>query len=109
MSSAEVERFVSDLKSDEGLRSELSGHASGVGSVVSFAKDTGYDINADEAAAYIHGQAGRELNDAELDAVAGGKGHANQTSTSSVSVATNVSGAGEIYSVAAAVAYVVLT
>ncbi|MBT3399484.1 MAG: Nif11-like leader peptide family natural product precursor [Rhodospirillaceae bacterium] len=101
MSNAEVERFVADLKSNDGLRSELSGHASGVGSVVAFAKDKGYDIEADEAAAYIHGQAGRELNDDELDAVAGGKG--NETSTSQTSVATEVSAA------AAAIAVIVLT
>ena len=103
MSSAEVERFVADLKTNEGLRSELSGHASGVGSVVSFAKDKGYDIDVDEAAAYIHGESGRELNDAELDAVAGGKG---SVSTSTNVVTTNeiaVVNAGEILVVAVAV------
>ena len=98
MSSAEVERFVADLKTNEGLRSELSGHASGVGSVVSFAKDKGYDIDVDEAAAYIHGEAGRELNDAELDAVAGGKG--------SVSTSTNVVTTNEIASMVVSSLYV---
>jgi len=29
MSQADAERFVADLKNDEGLRAELSGHASG--------------------------------------------------------------------------------
>ena len=98
MSSAEVERFVADLKTNEGLRSELSGHASGVGSVVSFAKDKGYDIDVDEAAAYIHGESGRELNDAELDAVAGGKG--------SVSTSTNVVTTNEIASMVVSSLYV---
>jgi len=113
MSGTEVERFVADLKSNEGLRSELSGHASGVGSVVSFAKDKGYDIDADEAAAYIHGQAGRELNDAELDAVAGGKGSGSVTSvTNVVTVAeavTQTAAAVEIVAATVAVAVVVLT
>lgn len=90
MSSAEVERFVADLTSNDGLRSELSGHASGVGSVVAFAKEKGYDIDVDEAAAYIHAQAGRELNDAELDAVAGGKGAPHVVITGLAAVAQAV-------------------
>lgn len=73
MSQSEVERFISDLKSNDTLRDELSLNASGIGSVVTFAKDKGYDITADEARGYIQAQSGRELNDAELDAVAGGK------------------------------------
>ena len=89
----------------------MSGHASGVGSVVSFAKDKGYDIDADEAAAYIHGQAGRELNDAELDAVAGGKGSGSVTSVTNVMMVaeavTQTAAAVEI--LAAAVVSVVLT
>lgn len=74
MSQAEVERFVADLKNNEDLRNELSGHASGIGSVVAFAKDNGYDVSAEEAGAYIQAQAGRELSDEQLDAIAGGKG-----------------------------------
>ena len=109
MSSAEVERFVADLKTNEGLRSELSGHASGLGSVVSFAKDKGYDIDTDEAATYIHGEAGRELNDAELDAVAGGKGFAS-TSTNVGDMVEAVAGAAAaVEAVAVAVAVIVLT
>jgi hypothetical protein len=78
---------------------------------VSFAKDKGYDIDADEAAAYIHGQAGRELNDAELDAVAGGKGSGSVTSVTNVvmvaEAVTQTAAAVEI--LAAAVVSVVLT
>ncbi len=88
MSKAEVERFVSDLKDNEGLRAELSGHASGVGSVVSFAKDKGYDISADEARDYIQGQSERDLSDDELDAVAGGKGHSHVGETAVAAVQT---------------------
>ncbi|MBT6403375.1 MAG: Nif11 family protein [Rhodospirillaceae bacterium] len=53
MSEADVDRFVADLKSDEGLRDELAGHASGIGSIVAFATDKGYDITTEEASAYI--------------------------------------------------------
>lgn len=97
MSQADVERFVADLQNDEGLRNELSGHASGVGSVVAFAQEKGYDVSADEASAYISAQAGRDLSDAELDAVAGGKGHSsNQTSTSATNVATTAEAVTEV-------------
>jgi predicted ribosomally synthesized peptide with nif11-like leader len=73
MSSSEVERFVSDLKTDDGLRSTLAEHASGVGSIVSFANEKGYEITVEEAGAYIQAQAGNELSDDQLDAVSGGK------------------------------------
>lgn len=87
MSQADVERFVSDLKSNDELRAELSGHASGVGSVVEFAKDKGYDLSAEEVSSYIQGQAGSDLSDAQLDAIAGGKGH-HSSSVSETQVAT---------------------
>lgn len=104
MSQADVDRFVSDLKSNDDLRAELSDHASGVGSVVEFAQDKGYDITVDEANAYIQSQAGSDLSDDQLDAVAGGKGTGHvgatvQTAVSTTTAATTVE----------AVAVVVLT
>lgn len=84
MSQEEIERFVGDLKNSEALRTGLSETASGVGSVVAYAKDNGYDISADEASAYISAQAGRDLSDQELDAVAGGKGHHHATNSVNV-------------------------
>ena len=73
MSSSEVERFVGDLKTDDGLRSALAENASSVGSVVSFANEKGYDITVEEAGAYIQAQATKELSDVQLDAISGGK------------------------------------
>ena len=107
MSQAEVERFVEDLKNDEELRTELSAQASGIGPIVAFANDKGYDVSAEEANAYISGQAGRELNDAELDMVAGGKGH-NETSTSSAQLVTNVHTTVEAEGMVVAVGFVVV-
>ena len=43
MSDSEIQRFISDIKSDETLRMELTSQASGVGSVVEFARSHGYD------------------------------------------------------------------
>ena len=122
MSQSDVERFVSDLKSDEGLRSELSSHASGIGSVVEFAKSKGYDISADEARGYIQSQTPNDLSDEQLDAIAGGKGHHSSTvsetqiatvqtavaaTTEAISAETTVNVGAEVETVAVAV--VVLT
>lgn len=122
MSQADVERFVSDLKSDQELRTELAEHASGVGSVVEFAKDKGYDITTDEARDYIQSQAGQDLSDDQLDAIAGGKGHHSSSvsvtqiataqtavaaTTEAVAAETTVNAAAEVE--VAAVAVVVLT
>lgn len=73
MSQAELERFVGDLKADAGLRTEVSGKAAGISSMVELAQAKGYDISAEEANAYIRAQAGSELSDEQLDAVAGAK------------------------------------
>jgi len=75
MSQADLERFVSDLKTNVELRTELSGHASGIGSVVEFAGGKGYDIAPQEARDYIQAQTTNDLSDAQLDAISGGKGH----------------------------------
>lgn len=74
MSHADVERFVEDLKNNEKLRGALAEQASGIGSIAAFARDKGYDVSAEEASAYISAQAGQELTDEQLDAIAGGKG-----------------------------------
>ena len=88
MSQADLERFVSDLKTDDALRAELAGTASGIGSVVEFAEGKGYDISADEARNYIQSQSGTDLSDDQLDAIAGGKGHHHSSTTSVTQVAT---------------------
>ena len=101
MSNSEVERFVGDLKTDDGLRSTLAEHASGVGSVVSFANEKGYEITVEEAGAYIQAQAGNDLSDDQLDEVSGGKGQSVGVSTQ-----TNVAQTAEVAATAAAAAEV---
>ena len=102
MSSSEVERFVGDLKTDDGLRSTLAEHASGVGSIVSFANEKGYEITVEEAGAYIQAQAGNDLSDDQLDEVSGGKGQSVGVSTQ-----TNVQQTAEVSTTAAAAAEVI--
>jgi len=113
MSKAEIERFVSDLKSNPELLAKVQEGAAGVGSVVQIAKDSGYDISPDEAKEYIQEQAGKSLSDDQLDAVAGGKGGSSTSTVTQVAavqteaVATTTTAEAEVE--AEAVAVVVLT
>jgi len=117
MSQADVDRFVADLKSNEDLRNEVTGAASGIGSVVEIAKSHGYDISVDEARDYIRSRASSDLSDEQLDAIAGGKGHhsvSNVTAAVNVQTAVNVTteaGVAETTEAVAAeaVAVIVLT
>lgn len=93
MSQADVERFVANLKSNDELRNEVTGAASGIGSIVEVAKENGYDITVDEARDYIRSQASSELSDEQLDQIAGGKGH---HSVSSVTQAVQVQTAATV-------------
>lgn len=83
MSIAEMERFAADLKSNEALRAEAEKHAAEghhetpMAHCVSFAGNKGYAFTADEVKEFAKATAkaaGRELNDAELDSIAGGGG-----------------------------------
>lgn len=115
MSQADVERFVGDLKSDSSLLEGLKSEATGIASVVNFAKSKGYDISVDEAKAYISEQSKQELSDDQLDAIAGGKGGGGGTvatvtnvavatqAAEAVDVATTAEVAGEVVAVAAVV------
>jgi hypothetical protein len=53
MSYARVERLVEDLKKNEELRNELSGHAPGMESIVAFAKQKGYEVTDEEVSSCI--------------------------------------------------------
>lgn len=74
MSIAEIERFATDMKSNEGLRAEAE-KAKAEKSMVAFAATKGYAFTADEVKEHDQATAktaGREVTDAELDGVAGG-------------------------------------
>src|SRR5258708_3361795 len=81
MSIAEIERFAADLKSNEALRAEAGkaqadkSHATPIDRAVAFAAAKGYAFTAEEAKEQVKAKAkaaGKELNEAELDGVAGG-------------------------------------
>lgn len=88
MSDSEIQRFVSDLKSDQELLAELSNHAAGVGSVVQFANERGYEITPDDVRNHIRASAGTDLTDAQLEKLAGGVRHRDPTATETVATAT---------------------
>ncbi|MDA0951589.1 MAG: Nif11-like leader peptide family RiPP precursor [Proteobacteria bacterium] len=113
MSQADIQRFVADLKSNADLRNEVTGSASGIGSVLEVAKEHGYDISVSEARDYIRSQASSELSDEQLDQIAGGKGHHSVSSatqavqvqtaatftTEAINAETSVDVAGEVVAV----------
>jgi len=104
MSQADIDRFITDIKGNEEMLEELQKGSTGLAYVVEFAESKGYDITLDEAKAYISAQANAELSDAELDSVAAGKGHKNETSTSQVHVTIKVVNEVEVAVIAFAVA-----
>jgi len=117
MSQKDIERFVSDLKEKPALLAEVKSGAMGLSAVVELAQAKGYDISVDEAKAYIREQAGQELSDDQLDAVAGGKGHhhhgggskAVEAVTTVTTAATTAEVAAEVVSLAVEAAEVATT
>jgi predicted ribosomally synthesized peptide with nif11-like leader len=71
MSTAEIDRFNSDLKRDAHLREQLKQRT--LPDIVAFAAERGYSFSVDEADAYRKAKGSMELDDAQLDAVAGGR------------------------------------
>ena len=97
MSQSDIERFVADLKSDSSLLDGLKGQAAGLASVVDYAKGKGYDVTIEEAKSYVSDQAGQDLSDDQLDAVAGGKGHhRSHTATHTTTQQTAVTSTTEL-------------
>ena len=71
MSRAELERFVTDVKTDPRLQADLKERGSGVASVVEIARSGGYEITDQDVRDYLRSQ-DRDLTEEELDRVAGG-------------------------------------
>jgi predicted ribosomally synthesized peptide with nif11-like leader len=72
MSKADLERFVSDLKADANLQSEVKAKATGIPSLVKVATARGYEITAEDIRQYARSQ-GQELTDEQLESIAGGR------------------------------------
>jgi hypothetical protein len=106
MSQAEVKRFIADLKSKPALMKGLKGKATGIASVVAYATAAGYAITAADARDYVRSLSLKNLSDAHLDHLAGGKGGGSSTATAAVqtalAVTTAVQTAEAVTTVAAA-------
>lgn len=89
MSITDAARFAKDLATDKDLVEKVKAKASGLASLVELGKTHGYNFTLDEIKQVVSGAAKREMTDAELDAVAGGKGiPATATSTVAVTATT---------------------
>jgi predicted ribosomally synthesized peptide with nif11-like leader len=86
MSKAELERFVSDARSNQEFLAELSEGVIGLSEFVSRASAKGYDFSIEEAKDYMRTNHHPELSDDELESVVGG---------GSVTVTTNAATAAE--------------
>ncbi|XWN30184.1 MAG: Nif11-like leader peptide family RiPP precursor [Devosia sp.] len=95
MSTSEVKRFVDDLSANKKLLDEAQGKSTGIESLVSLAKERGYDFTVDEVKEYIRAESQHELSDEDLDAIAGGAGQGSSAKTAVMTTsvsATTVSG-----------------
>jgi predicted ribosomally synthesized peptide with nif11-like leader len=70
MSSSEVDRFLSDLQNDAGLRQELAKLGQDMEACVQWANSKGYAFTVDEALEM--GAFDADLSDDDLEKVAGG-------------------------------------
>lgn len=100
MSKAEVERFHNDLAANPALQAEAKAAASGLASIVAFAKGHGYEFTLDEAKAYMQARAPRELSEQQLDALAGGAKDVAAAQTNVVANAEAVVNAAAVTDVA---------
>lgn len=71
--SAEIERFLADAKTSADLQAGIAQNRSSLDALVGFAASLGYAISRADADAYVAARKS-ELDDAQLDHVAGG-GH----------------------------------
>jgi predicted ribosomally synthesized peptide with nif11-like leader len=78
MSKAQLERFISVVSSDPTVLEQASDCEEDLQkcarNVVQYAKAQGYDFTEDEAREWLAERA-RELEDSQLDTIAGGAGH----------------------------------
>jgi predicted ribosomally synthesized peptide with nif11-like leader len=72
MSTSEIERFNSDAKADPVLRDQLMQRSGTVSEVIAFASERGYSFSAADVKDYATAKGGTELDETQLDAVAGG-------------------------------------
>jgi predicted ribosomally synthesized peptide with nif11-like leader len=72
MSAADAQRFIDDVAKDKALAERVKPHAAGLAALAAGAKTLGYDFTVDELKQAMRGKAKQNLNDAQLDAIAGG-------------------------------------
>jgi predicted ribosomally synthesized peptide with nif11-like leader len=71
MSKEEITRFQKDVKNSKDLQEKLIDAGSDVNKIISIANSSGYNLNKDELVKFAD-EAKSELNDEDLEKVAGG-------------------------------------
>jgi predicted ribosomally synthesized peptide with nif11-like leader len=102
MSRAEVQRFVSDMRTNPTLQQAVAASGGGVQNVVNTAIQRGYNVTMDEARQYIRERTSH-LTDAELDVLAGGKGSPPPGVTLQVNTVQSAANVSSVVNVAEAV------
>jgi predicted ribosomally synthesized peptide with nif11-like leader len=71
MSQAEIERFSNDVKTDAGLREEVTTKGTQIPALLKVAKAHGYEITENDFREYIRSKSA-ELTEEEIESVVGG-------------------------------------
>ncbi len=98
MSKSEIERFNADVKASEEMQKELAEAGSGIGSVIEFARERGYEFSADDVRNHVEASTGEALSEEQLDAIAGGgtvHTHTTLNTNTHINTNTNVSTTAE--------------
>lgn len=90
MSASEVIRLTKDMKTNPDLLDAVKDASGSLAKVVQVAAQHGYTFTVQEANEYLESTAGAELDDAQLDAVAGGKHKASVPTVVSTVIAVTV-------------------
>jgi predicted ribosomally synthesized peptide with nif11-like leader len=90
MSISEAKRFIADVEKNKGLVDRVKPHASGLAALTAGAKAHGYDFTADELKQAMRDKTKRNLDDAQLDAIAGGQQQVTTANDTAVSNAVLV-------------------
>ena len=70
MSASEIDRFITDLKAQANMVSDLQEGPASVSLMIDYAQARGYDITIDDVKTYIRSAATMELTDEQIDQIA---------------------------------------
>ncbi len=90
MAIAEAARFANDLAKGNGLAERIKPRATGLAALTAAATAFGYDFTVEELRQVIRGASGRDLSEAQLEAIAGGSGQGGPPGENAAVVAASM-------------------